>query len=395
MNTDKKSLRIIEVVNVRWVNATAWYALFLSRLLKDAGHQVLVLGLKDTKSFALAEEWGLSPLALPLNSVNPLVLLSLYGKLKKLVLKFKPQVVNCHRGECFALWGLLKKFALKSAAPFALIRTRGDRRAIKDNLFNRILYAQVSDALIATNTGIAQDMLKIPGVSPSKVQTIFGGVDERLFYRDEAAGLKVRQELGYGQEDFVVGLLGRLDTVKGHAVLIRALGLVKAKFIHDAKPFKLKFLCIGADSGLTRVQIEDMLGREGLADGKTAFVTGRVENVRAYINAFNLGVIASIGSEAIARVALEIMACGVPLISSDVGVMPDLLPAACLTPAGDAFALAEALEKYSQNPELLGRLGVISTEAMRGLKADDFLQKTLDVYVNCLYTCCHKIYKEI
>ncbi|MDR2826003.1 MAG: glycosyltransferase [Deltaproteobacteria bacterium] len=395
MNTDKKALRIIEVVNVRWVNATAWYALFLSRLLKDAGHQVLVLGLKDTKSFALAEEWGLSPLALPLNSVNPLVLLSLYGKLKKLVLEFKPQVVNCHRGESFALWWLLKKFAVKAAVPFSLIRTRGDQRAIKDNLFNRILYARVSDALIATNTGIAQDMLRIPGVSPSKVHTIFGGVDEQLFYRDEAAGLKVRQAFGFGPQDFVVGLLGRLDTVKGHAVLIKALGIVKAKFTQEAKPFNLKFLCIGADSELTRVQIEDMLGREGLADGKTAFITGRVENVRAYINALNLGVLSSIGSEAIARAALEIMACGVPLISSDVGVMPDLLPADCLTPAGDAFVLSEALEKYSQTPEVLGRLGVVSTEAMVGLKADDFLRKTLAVYENSLYTCCHTMHKEI
>ena len=38
-------LRVIQVVNVRWFNATAWYGLFLSRLLKDAGHEVLVLGL--------------------------------------------------------------------------------------------------------------------------------------------------------------------------------------------------------------------------------------------------------------------------------------------------------------------------------------------------------------
>jgi hypothetical protein len=40
-----EKLRLIQVVNVRWVNATAWYALFLARLLKEAGHQVLTLGL--------------------------------------------------------------------------------------------------------------------------------------------------------------------------------------------------------------------------------------------------------------------------------------------------------------------------------------------------------------
>jgi glycosyltransferase involved in cell wall biosynthesis len=385
MYADNLPLRIIEVVNVRWVNATAWYALFLSRLLREAGHEVMVLGLKGTRSFALAEEWGLSPLALPLNSANPLVWPGLYGKLKKLVLEFRPQIVNCHRGEAFALWGLLKRFALKSSAPFALVRTRGDQRAIKANLFNRFLYAGVSDALIATSSGIAEEMLKLPGVSPRRVHVILGGVDERMFFRDAEAGLRLRQSLGFGPDDFVLGLLGRLDAVKGHAVLIRALGLLKAKFTREARPFTLRFLCIGADSGLTRGHIEELLDREGLADGRTALVTGRVDNVRAYINALDLGVLASVGSEAIARAALEIMSCGVPLLSSDIGVMPDLLPRAALVPAGDACALAGALEKYCLEPEALDELRSMAAAAVRGLKAEDFLRKTLDVYKNCVY----------
>jgi glycosyltransferase involved in cell wall biosynthesis len=385
MYADTTPLRIIEVVNVRWVNATAWYALFLSRLLKEAGHRVMVLGLKETKSFALAEEWGLSPLAFPFNSANPLVWLDLYVKLKKLVLEFRPQIVNCHRGEAFALWGLLKRSALKSSAPFALVRTRGDQRAIKANWFNRFLYAGVSDALIATSSGMAEEMLKLPGVSPQRVQVILGGVDEQVFYRDAESGLKLRQSLGFGPDDFVLGLLGRLDAVKGHAVLIKALGLLKAKFTREARPFKLKFLCIGADSGLTRGHIEELLNKEGLADGRTALVTGRVENVRAYINALDLGVIASVGSEAIARAALEIMACGVPLLSSDVGVMPDLLPRAALIPAGDAGALAAALEKYCLEAEALDELRFMAAESVSGLKSEDFLRKTLAVYKNCAY----------
>jgi glycosyltransferase involved in cell wall biosynthesis len=385
MDTDNAPLRIIEVVNVRWVNATAWYALFLSRLLKEAGHRVLVLGLEGAKSFALAETWGLAPLALPLNSASPRAWFSLYGELKKLVLEFRPQVVNCHRGEGFIWWGLLKKFAGKSAAPFALIRTRGDQRGIKNNFFNRLLYTRVSDALIATNTGIAAAMRNNLGVPPARVHTVFGGVDERVFYRDEEAGLRVRREYGFSREDFVLGLLGRLDAVKGHAVLIKALGGLKAEFTRLERPFNLKFLCIGAESGLSRGQMEDMLAAEGLAVGETAYITGRVENVRAYINALDLGVLSSVGSEAIARAALEIMACGVPLLSSDAGVMPDLLPGEYLTPAGDVAALAAALETYCLNPQALDKLRAASIEAVRGLKSEDFLRKSLDIYKNCLY----------
>ena len=62
------SFRSIQVVNVRWFNATAWYGLELARLLNAAGHESRVVALADTETFAKAEEMGLRPLAMPLNS---------------------------------------------------------------------------------------------------------------------------------------------------------------------------------------------------------------------------------------------------------------------------------------------------------------------------------------
>lgn len=62
------SFRSIQVVNVRWFNATAWYGLELARLLNAAGHESRVVALADTETFAKAEEMGLRPLAMPLNA---------------------------------------------------------------------------------------------------------------------------------------------------------------------------------------------------------------------------------------------------------------------------------------------------------------------------------------
>ena len=58
------------------------------------------------------------------------------------------------------------------------------------------------------------------------------------------------------------------------------------------------------------------------------------------LRALDVGVVASLWSETIARAALEIMACGRPLVSTSVGVMPDLLPASALVAPGDVDALA-------------------------------------------------------
>ena len=102
------SFRSIQVVNVRWFNATAWYGLELARLLNAAGHESRVVALADTETFAKAEEMGLRPLAMPLNAKNPLEFPGLIRDMGRLVRAFRPDVVNCHRGESFLFWGLLK-----------------------------------------------------------------------------------------------------------------------------------------------------------------------------------------------------------------------------------------------------------------------------------------------
>lgn len=364
-----REIRSIQVVNVRWFNATAWYALYLSRLLRRAGHPTLVLALPDTAAFRKAEEWGLEPVGLPLNDLNPLALPGLYGELARLVNEFKPQVVNCHRGESFILWGLLKKHGA-----YALARTRGDQRPPRNSFANRLLHNQTADAIIATNSATARSFTENLKTDPDKIFTILGGVDTSRFFHDKAAGTALRERLGITRDEFVLGILGRLDPVKGHGVLIRALG--EAKKSRPGK--KLRLLCIGAESNLKNAELELMAAGAGVS--AELIITGLVDEVRDYINALDLGVLASTGSEAIARAALEIMACRVPLLSTDVGVMPDLLPRDVLVPLDDAGAMARGLVKCLDDPAWLERLRECGDTAMNGLSPDDFLHNTLAAY---------------
>ncbi len=365
-------LRCIQVVNVRWFNATAWYGLHLARLLRGAGHEVLTLGLEGTQSFAKAEEWGLEPLALPLNDQGPLRLAGLYGRLGGLIRKFRPQVVNCHRGESFFLWGLLKRF---SGQPFVLIRTRGDQRPPKNNPPNRFLHSQLADAVIATNSITARAFTEDLGLARDKVHTILGGVDKDVFKRDEAGRARVRAEFGLEDKDFVVGILGRFDPVKGHRTLLEAAAFLR----HLSRPLKILF--IGFAAGISEAQLLEQAGALGLSAGLR--LTGRRPDVPALVSALDLGVLASIGSEAIARAALEIMACDVPLLSTNVGVMPDLLPIEFLLPPGDSPALSTALAQLVNDSGRYHRLRDAGRKSIQRLGQDDFLEKTLQVYQSC------------
>lgn len=125
-------MRTLQVVNVRWYNATAWYGVTLARILSEAGHPSLVVGLADTAPLREAARMGLECAELALNHTTPLRFPGLIRGMTTLLEQFRPDVVNCHRGESFLLWALLKR-----RFNFALVRTRGDQRPPKNNFPNR------------------------------------------------------------------------------------------------------------------------------------------------------------------------------------------------------------------------------------------------------------------
>ncbi|MCC8193774.1 MAG: glycosyltransferase family 4 protein [Deltaproteobacteria bacterium] len=367
-------MRIVQVVNVRWFNATAWYGLFLSSLLREAGHTVRVICLPDTDSFARARDMGLDPEPLDLN--GPTAPVKAFGPLKRLVRDFSPHIVNCHRGESFLLWGLLK-----AAGGFGLVRTRGDQRPPKGNLPNVLLHAKAADAVIATSSGIAAGVRRILRVPEDKVHVIYGGVDTGRFHPDAKAREAMRAALGLSSGEKAVGLVGRFDTVKGQKELIAAFARLREQMGGTARGLRLVLAGFGTSS--TGEEAVRAWVRE--ADiGESTIFAGRCDDVNALMNALDLGVVASLGSETIARVALEIMACGVPLIGTRVGVMPDLLADDALVPPGDVNAMATALCRFAADAAFGETLRLEQGRRMAHLSGKDFLQQTVRVYRDVL-----------
>ena len=368
-------LRIIQVVNVRWFNATAWYGLFLARILRDAGHDVRVLGLGGTDSFAKAEEWGLDPIDCPLNSSNPLRIAEAYGKIRRLVREFSPHIVNCHRGEGFVLWALLKEASAEN--PFALIRTRGDQRPPRGGFANRYLHADAADAVIATSSSIAENVRSILHVPPAKVHTIYGGVDTAKFYPDPESRAQMRASMGLGDCHTAIGLVGRFDAVKGQKELIASFARLRKMLGEKAAGTRL----VLAGFATSSTSVEAVKGwAEEAGIGDAVIYPGRCDDARALMNALDLGVVASLGSETIARVALEIMACGVPLIGTRVGVMPDLLTDDALVPPGDEAAMANALCRLISEAAYGAELRSVQKKRMTTLSGKDFYEQTMNVY---------------
>lgn len=367
-------MRTIQVVNVRWYNATAWYGVTLAKCLQDAGHESIVAGLAGTPPLEKAREMGLRTVALPFNSASPSKLLETWRGMDALVHEFRPNIVNCHRGEAFILWAILQK-----KYDFGLVRTRGDRRLPRNSFVNRWLHCKAADAVIATNglmTRHFADELQVPA---ERLHTILGGVDTARFHEDRAAREEMRRAYGFRENDIVMGLLGRMDEVKGIKETIEALGIARS-MTDEAR--RIRFLVLGFDSQFTTGDVARWSRENGLGElGEVVTVTGRIARPEAALNALDFGILASLGSEAIARAALEIMATGIPLISSTTGVMPDLIPAEYSFEPGDAKAMAERMIQVLD----AGWRGKLAAHCRArvlegGLSLGDFLADTLKVY---------------
>jgi glycosyltransferase involved in cell wall biosynthesis len=361
---------IVQVVNVRWFNATVWYGLYLARLLRDAGHTVVVLTQAGTQSHKKALEWGLDARPMDLNTSNPLRLAVTLCKLITLLRALKPQIVNCHRGEGFFLWGILKALGFG----FRLVRTRGDQRPPRADALNRFLHSKVADAVVVTNSRMARHFLSAMKTPEDKVWLIHGGVDRERFRFDPAGRERVRTEFGFGPRETVIALLGRFDKVKGQRETLEAV----ARLVYKQSYRRVRLMLLGFGSATGEDEVRGWIKEFKLE--RFVVITGRRDDVAACISAADIGIVASLWSETIARAALEIMAAGRPLISSDVGVMPDLLPPEALFPAGDVDAMTRMLTRAIDDAAFRQENLKACDLTLSQLSGRDFLQRTLTLY---------------
>jgi glycosyltransferase involved in cell wall biosynthesis len=174
-----------------------------------------------------------------------------------------------------------------------------------------------------------------------------------------------------------VGIVGRLDSVKGHTHFIEA-----AVHVLRERP-DARFAIAGKEAGLTAQLLRNQARALGLADSVIEFA-GFVDSVEDFMRGCGLGVIASIGSEEISRAAIEWMATGRPLVGTLVGCLPEMIEpeeTGLIVAPGDSTAMARAILRILNDRQLAeawGRNGHAVTR--QKLSPQTQLQRTLDVY---------------
>jgi glycosyltransferase involved in cell wall biosynthesis len=181
----------------------------------------------------------------------------------------------------------------------------------------------------------------------SGCETIWNGVDRSEFFPAPPSE-KWRRELGLRDDAVLVGHVARFDPVKRHVDLLAA----AARLMREAP--RVVFVLVGQGPLVAEV-------RRGAAGLENLRFLPQVTEMAPLLRSMDVLLLCS-AHEAAPLVLLEAMACGVPIIATEVGGMPHMVgsgPDSCglLVPPFEPASLARAIAHLAARPEERARLG--------------------------------------
>jgi D-inositol-3-phosphate glycosyltransferase len=220
-----------------------------------------------------------------------------------------------------------------------------------------------ADRIIAATLAEKAQLEWLYGADSQKITIIPPGVDTSHFYpipADEA-----KSYLGMPQNERMILFVGRIEPLKGVETIIRAMSLFKLSNVSRQHPVHLAI--IGGDPNASAEEMNaEMVRLQRLChdlcmDRMVVFLGKRSQDTLPYYYSAAEVLVMPSHYESFGLVALEAMACGTPVIASQVGGLAFLVQDGMTgysIPDQDPDALAEGLKKIlSDNPtrETMGR----------------------------------------
>lgn len=229
-------------------------------------------------------------------------------------------------------------------------RFHPDLPSWKRMLFNRTLLRK-RDRVLAVGESVRRALIDNEGIPRHRTEVIYNGIDLSRFDNQNNVQTRdtVREQLHLEPAAFVAILVGRLDYLKDHCTAIRT----AARVVKEAPQFRL--ILVG--EGPERPKIEQEIREQGLTE--QVILLGTRHDVPDLLQAADVCFLSSI-SEGIPLTLIEGMAMGLPVVSTNVGGIPEVVvqeETGLLAESGSDEQLARDLLRLQRDPEQRRRLG--------------------------------------
>lgn len=248
------------------------------------------------------------------HNIEPKSDLKVERTLRRIIKQLKPDIVYAHSSKAGA-FARIADLGIKNKViynphgwAFNMQQSKAKKEMYK---WVEKISAHFCDKIVCISDAEKESALKNKICKSSKLQVIYNGIDLKEV---KNAVPKTRKELNIPEDAFVVGMVSRLSRQKAPDVFVKSAKLIKKK-IPNAY-----FLMVG--DGELRNQIEKMIHHFHIDSSFT--ITGWVDNPISYMKILDVGMLLS-RWEGFGLVLPEYMACGVPIIATNVDAIPNII----------------------------------------------------------------------
>ena len=380
-STPTQRTRVVSIIDRLSISGATKHAIWVTAGLDpDQFEAVLITGSLakgESDMTYYARKAGLEPIVIKEMSreVSPRDII-VVAKLLRYFWKLKPQIIDTQKAKAGAT-GRIAALIYKWLTPSGLWLRPRDCRVVhtyhghvfhsyfspaKTRVFlaiERALARFCTNAIITISEQQRREISEHFRVgTPKQVRVIPLGIDLDELGKDSVS---FRRVYGIENDEFAIGIVGRLCEVKNHSMFLKA----AAEFIKDQSSRRIRFIVIG--DGHLRAELEQLSAELGIS-GRVIF-TGFRKDAASLYAALDLVVLTSL-NEGTPMTLIEAMCAGRPVVATEVGGIVDIMGErqssadgfsiwqhGLTTPSQDVQTFARALRYLVERPALRQRMG--------------------------------------
>lgn len=329
--------KILRIHNRLIVGGPSHNVTLLTAYLSPEFETKLLVGKKDPSekdAYYIAEQLGLTPVEIKemRRSVLPFYDIIAYFRIKKIIKEYKPDIVHTHASKSGAIGRLA---ASACNVPLVVHTFHGHVfHSYFSSFFSKMIVrmerflAKRAHAIVAISDSQKHELGDIYKIAPKeKIFVVPLGFNLDKFGIDHEKKRSIfRSKYGFGEDDIIVGIVGRIVPVKNHEMFVEVAAAVKA-----ATNKKVRFAIIG--DGESRDMVKQKTEQLGLS--YSYYITSPKEKADVLVTSWETAidqafagldiVVLTSHNEGTPVSLIEAQAAYKPVVSTDVGGVEDIV----------------------------------------------------------------------
>ena len=280
-----------------------------------------------------------------------------------------------HNNTAAVLEGIYLKRKLKLPLIWHVHEIIVKPKAISD--FINMLMGRYADKIVTVSQAVANHIKQSPFIKDSQVEVIYNGVDNAVYYPMDASS--IREKFDIAQDALVIGMIGRVNAIKGQNDFIEAVEPLLEK-----NEKAVAFLAGGVFPG-EEWRLEELDNR--IASSSVVSQIHRIDyydKTSELYNMFDIFVLPSIKPDSLPTVVLEAMACSKPVVGYNNGGIAEMVvddKSGCLVKPNRPQELSNAISLLLDSSEKREKFGRVGYQRQRELfSLESYIKNFSELY---------------